>query len=74
MPPADAGAEVFGKSTAVVGVGVVGADEVGRWGRGGTPSGTWEEHCRAELPQPSSSLLPCGCGSPHLDDDITDKL
>jgi hypothetical protein len=41
MPPADAGAEVGGKPT-------VAADEVGRWGRGGTPSGTWEEQCRTE--------------------------
>jgi hypothetical protein len=68
MPPADAGTEVGGKPTAAVSTGAAGAgaaDEVGRWGRGGTPSDTWEEHCRTELPQPSSFLLPCGCGTPH---------
>jgi hypothetical protein len=41
------------------------ADEAGRWGHGGTPSSTWEEHCRMKLSQPSNSLLPCGCRSPH---------
>jgi hypothetical protein len=63
--------EVGGKPTAATGAGAAGAsaataDEAGRLGLGGTPSGTWEEHCRTELPQPSSSLLPCGCGLPHL--------
>jgi hypothetical protein len=37
MPPVDAGAEVGGKLTVVTGAAV---DEVGRWGRGGTLSGT----------------------------------
>jgi hypothetical protein len=39
------------------------AGEAGRWGRDGTPSGTSEEHYRMELPQLSSSLLPCERGS-----------
>jgi hypothetical protein len=39
MPPADAGTEVGGKPTAAAGAIVVLADEAGRWGRGGTPSG-----------------------------------
>jgi hypothetical protein len=39
------------------------AGEVGRWGHDGTPFGTSGEHYRMELPQPSSSLLPCGRGS-----------
>jgi hypothetical protein len=68
MPRADVGAEVGGKSTTAADAGAASAgaaDEAGRWGRGGTPSGTWEEHCQTELPQHSSSLLPCGCGSPH---------
>jgi hypothetical protein len=41
------------------------AVEVGRWSRGGTPSGTSEEHYRMEQPQPSSSLFPCGHGWHH---------
>jgi hypothetical protein len=36
------------------------AVDVGRWGRGGTLSGTSEEHCQMEQPQPSSSWFPCG--------------
>jgi hypothetical protein len=39
--------------------GAVAANEVGRWDRGSTPSGTWEEHCSTELLRPSSSLRPC---------------
>jgi hypothetical protein len=66
MPPADAGAEVGRKPTTAADASAAdAADEVGRWGRGGTLSDTWEEHCRTKLPQPSSSLLPCGCGLPH---------
>jgi hypothetical protein len=38
MSPADAGAEVGGKPTAATDAGAT--DEVGRWGHGGTPSGT----------------------------------
>jgi hypothetical protein len=38
--PAVADAEVSGEPTAVAT-----ANEVGRWGRDGTPSGTLEEHC-----------------------------
>jgi hypothetical protein len=45
-----AGAEVGGKSIATTDTGATAANEVGRWGRGGTPSGTSEEHCRTELP------------------------
>jgi hypothetical protein len=63
--PADAGAEVGGKPTVAAGTGAT-ADEVGRWDRGGTPSGTWEEHCRMELLRPSSSLSPCVRGSHRL--------
>jgi hypothetical protein len=58
--PAGAGAELGGKPTAAD------DDEAGRWGCGGTPSDTWEEHCQTELPQPFASLLPCECGSHHL--------
>jgi hypothetical protein len=63
MLSASAGTEVGGKPTATTDASAGAADEAGRRGRGGTPSGTWDEHCRTELPQPSSSLLPCGCGS-----------
>jgi hypothetical protein len=45
MSPADAGAEVGGKPIVVVGASAAVADEAGRWGHGGTPSSTWEEHC-----------------------------
>jgi hypothetical protein len=55
--PTGAGAEVGRKPTTTA------ADEAGRWGRGGSPTSTWEEHYRTELPQPSSPLLPCGRGS-----------
>jgi hypothetical protein len=55
-----ADAEVGGEPTAA-GAGV----EVDRWGRGGTPSGTSEEHYWMERPQPSSSWFPCGCGLHH---------
>jgi hypothetical protein len=41
------------------------AGEAGKWGGGGTPSDTLGEHYQMELPQPSSSLFPCGCGSHH---------
>jgi hypothetical protein len=61
--PAGAGTEVGGEPTAAADVGVAAADEAGRWGRDGTPPGTLEEHCRMELSQPSSSLLPCWRGS-----------
>jgi hypothetical protein len=45
MPPADAGVEVGEKPTVAAGTGAADAgaaatDEAGRWGRGGTPSGT----------------------------------
>jgi hypothetical protein len=55
-----AGAEVGGEPTATVDAGA-GAG-VDRWGRGGTPFGTSEEHYWTELPQPSSSWFPCGHG------------
>jgi hypothetical protein len=45
MPPADAGAEVGGKPTVAAGAGAAPADEAVRGDCGGTPSGTWEEHC-----------------------------
>jgi hypothetical protein len=48
--PAGAGAEVGGEPTAATDAdaGVVAAIEVGRWSRGGTPSGTSEEHYQME--------------------------
>jgi hypothetical protein len=61
--PTGAGAEVGGKPTATADAGAGG--EAGRWGCDGTPSGTLKEHYRMELPQPSSSLLPCGHGLHH---------
>jgi hypothetical protein len=45
MSPADAGAEVAGKPTVAAGAGAAAVDEVVRGDRGGTPSGTWEQHC-----------------------------
>jgi hypothetical protein len=52
---AGADADVGGEPTAAVDA-VAGARvEVDRWGRGGTPSGTSEEHYWMEQPQPSSS-------------------
>jgi hypothetical protein len=64
--PAGSGAEVGGETTAATdaaaGVGV----EVDRWGRGGTPFGTSEEHYWMVQPPPSSSLFPCGRGWHHL--------
>jgi hypothetical protein len=59
MPPPDASTEVGRKPTMAVRTGAVAANEVGRWDRGSTPSGTWEEHCSTELLRPSSSLRPC---------------
>jgi hypothetical protein len=52
-----AGAKVGGESTAAADAGVdaAAADKVGRWSRGGIPSGTSGEHFRTELPQPSPS-------------------
>jgi hypothetical protein len=49
MSPANVGTEVGRKPTVVARAGAATADEAGRWDRGGTPSGTWEEHCRTEL-------------------------
>jgi hypothetical protein len=62
--PIGAGTKVGGEHTATIDAGVdaVVASEVGRWSRGGTPSGTLEEHYRTELPYPSSSWFPCGHG------------
>jgi hypothetical protein len=50
--PAGAGAEVGGEPTAAANAdaGAGAAIEVGRWSRGGTPSGTSEEHCQMEQP------------------------
>jgi hypothetical protein len=63
-----ADAEVGGEPTAAfdAGAGAAVAIEVGRWSRGGTPSGTSEEHYRLEQPQPSSSWFHCGRGLHHL--------
>jgi hypothetical protein len=61
--PAGAGAEVGGKPIAATNTGAAATNKAGRWARGGTTSITWEEHYWTELSQPSSSLLPCGCGS-----------
>jgi hypothetical protein len=49
MPTADACAEVGWKPNVAADAGATAANEAGRWGRGGTPSGTWEEHCQMEL-------------------------
>jgi hypothetical protein len=53
---------VGGEPTAVANTDAGAAIEVGRWSRGGTPSGTLEEHYRMEQPQPSSSWFPYGRG------------
>jgi hypothetical protein len=44
-----------GEPTIAAGAGAAATVEVGRWSRGGTPSGTSEEHYRMEQPQSSSS-------------------
>jgi hypothetical protein len=59
MPLADTGAEVGEKPTIAANAGAAAAKEVGRWDRGGTPFGTWEDNDRTELLWPSSSLHPC---------------
>jgi hypothetical protein len=58
--PAGASAEVGGEPTAAADTdaGAGAAAEVGRWSRGGTPSGTSEEHYRMEQTQPSPSWFP----------------
>jgi hypothetical protein len=65
---AGAGAEVGGEPTAAAdadaSAGVI--VEVGRWGRGGTSSGTSEEHYWMEHPHPSSSWFPCVRGLRRL--------
>jgi hypothetical protein len=58
---AGVGVEVGREPTAAADAAAAG--EAGRWGHDGTPSGTLEEHYRMELPQLSSSLLPCERGS-----------
>jgi hypothetical protein len=63
--PASAGAEVGGEPTAATDVDAGTGVEVDRWGHGGTPSGTSEEHYWMERPQPSSSWFPCGCELHH---------
>jgi hypothetical protein len=42
--PAGAGAEVGGEPTTAADADAGGGVEADRWGRGGTPSGTSEEH------------------------------
>jgi hypothetical protein len=67
--PAGAGGEVGGEPTAAADAGVddvAADDEAGRWGHDGTPSGTLEGHYQMKLPQPSSSLSPCGRRLHHL--------
>jgi hypothetical protein len=58
--PTGAGAEVGREPTTAADADAGVSVEVGRWSRGGTPSGTSEEHYRMEQPQPSSSWFPCG--------------
>jgi hypothetical protein len=55
--PVGAGVEVGREPTTATDIdaGAAAAVEVGRWSRGGTPSGTSEEHYWMEQPQPSSS-------------------
>jgi hypothetical protein len=74
--PAGAGAEVGGEPTAAVyaDAGATAAVEVGRWNRGGTPSGTSEEHYQMEQPQPSSSNFLVGADGIVRDHDIAHKL
>jgi hypothetical protein len=48
--PAGAITEVGRKPTAAAATGAAAADVAGRWGHDGTPSGTFEEHYRMELP------------------------
>jgi hypothetical protein len=54
---AGVGAEVGREPTATAhtSAGAAATGGLGRWSRGGTPSGTSGEHFRTELPQPSSS-------------------
>jgi hypothetical protein len=63
--PAGADAEVDGEPTTAMDVAATARVEVDRWGRGGTPSDTSEEHYWMEQPQPSSSWLPYGRGWRH---------
>jgi hypothetical protein len=49
VPPAGAAAKVGGEPTTAADAGAGVAVEVGRWSRGGTPSGISEEHYRMEL-------------------------
>jgi hypothetical protein len=60
--PTGVGTEVDGEPTATADADGGTAVKVGRWSRGGTPSGTSKEHYWMEQPQPSSSWCPCGCG------------
>jgi hypothetical protein len=62
--PAGVDAEVGGEPTTAMDTdaGVATAVEVGRWSRGGTQSGTSEEHYWMEQPQPSFFWFPCGRG------------
>jgi hypothetical protein len=48
--PAGSNAEMGRESTIVAVVGAAAAVGLNRWSRGGTPSGTSEEHYRMELP------------------------
>jgi hypothetical protein len=63
--PAGADAEVDGDPTAAADADAGARARVDRWGRGGTPSSTSEEHYWMEQPQPSSSWFPCGHGWHH---------
>jgi hypothetical protein len=59
-----ADAEVGGEPSAAADAGAdIAAISEGVSGHDGTASRTSGEHYRMELPQPSSSLSPCGCES-----------
>jgi hypothetical protein len=62
--PVGASTEVGGERIVATNTGAD-AGEAGKWGHDGTSSGTLGEHYRTKLPQPSSSLSPCGCGLHH---------
>jgi hypothetical protein len=69
-----AGAEVGGEPTAAADADAGAGIEVDRWGHGGTPSGTSEEHYWMERPQPSSSWFPVGTDCIVRDHDVADEL
>jgi hypothetical protein len=72
--PAGADVEVGGEPTAVADAAAGAGVEADRWGRGGTSSGTSEEHYWMERPQPSSSWFPCGPDGVVRDHNVADEL